>query len=457
MSKEIIEIYRLSLEREAKLWEEAIFVFDSCALLDLYYIPISTRTEIYDNIFKNLPNRLWIPFHVKYEYLKNRQKVITKPISEKYNPLKKDIREAIDLIKKETKNKIENIENTTKNNNSHPYLEQQHILDFKEKFEDFVTHVDFFENTSNKLIEEKIEEIGSIEENDDVLSIIEDIFSVGREYTFSEIIEITKEGKHRYEFQIPPGYGDSVSKNSKKGTQIFGDLIIWKQILEYSKEKQKPIIFVTNDITKNEDWCYLDKKESNRIDRPREELIKEIKDNSGIEFWMYSLPQLLYKANEYLQSDIQENIIENVSQQMLSGISGQSLAKKVLRSIEFFGDLYPLKAHSTEDELVSSLSKYIEVLNPTVEILLESEGKFGYVDLVVKEGNETVLIEVTLAKASSLLNKKTNKLIESLIFSDVQNGILYAPYYSNPNSFKFGSISKVVNGKHYQVSQAFAK
>ena len=134
------------------------------------------------------------------------------------------------------------------------------------------------------------------------MGIVDTYFSVGREFSYDELFEITKKGKHRYEFRIPPGYGD-LKTGDKDGFQIFGDLIIWMQILEYAKDTQKPILFITNDIKKGNGWCYPDSKNSElRVESPREELIKEIKDISGVDFWMYSLPQMLFLANEYLKS-----------------------------------------------------------------------------------------------------------------------------------------------------------
>lgn len=67
-------------EKETYLWNNAIFVFDSSSLLDLYFVPKNSREKIYEEIFKKLENRLWLPFHVQYEYLKNREKIIIKPI-----------------------------------------------------------------------------------------------------------------------------------------------------------------------------------------------------------------------------------------------------------------------------------------------------------------------------------------------------------------------------------------
>jgi DNA-directed RNA polymerase subunit RPC12/RpoP len=122
----------------------------------------------------------------------------------------------------------------------------------------------------------------------------------------SEIMEIVTEGKLRYEFEIPPGYKDL---KEKEGTQIFGDLIIWKQILSYSKEINKSVIFICNDL--KIDWCYKDSR--NRIESPRLELIKEFNDNNEKEFWMYDQSQFIYKSKELLDVDIADAKIKEIS------------------------------------------------------------------------------------------------------------------------------------------------
>ncbi|WP_117882888.1 PIN-like domain-containing protein [Aureibaculum luteum] len=312
MDKKIIESYRMSEEKENILWKDSIFIFDSSALLDFYFLPKPTRKKIYNEIFIKLEDRLWIPFNVQYEYLKNRESTIIKPISENYTPLKNDLANIEKAIKTQIFNRIEAISNATKKDNKHPHLEQTEIEKFKELTNKFLDHAKNFEVAILLNIKKAENEILDIKINDDVFDSLDNYFNVGREFSFNEILEITKEGKHRYEFKIPPGYGDYYKKE-KKGTQIFGDLIIWKQILEYSKEKKKNVIFITNDITKDNDWCYVDKKSTDRILKPREELIKEIKDYSGIELWMYSLSQFLFNANKYLKSSIQENTLNYFS------------------------------------------------------------------------------------------------------------------------------------------------
>lgn len=314
MNKNIINQYRINDEKETYLWNNAIFVFDSSSLLDLYFVPKNSREKIYEEIFKKLENRLWLPFHVQYEFLKNREKIIIKPISEKYNPLKTKIQTIGSSIKNEISKKIDEISRETHKDDKHPHIEQKEIEDFKKNIETFTSEFKKFEENIIANIANIETEIKNVESDDDVLKSLETYFEIGREFSFEEILEITKEGKHRYEFKIPPGYGDFYKKE-KIGTQIFGDLIIWKQILEYSKEKKLPIIYITNDIKKDNDWCHLDLKATeDRIYSPREELIKEIKDYSAVDFWMYNLPQFLFNSNKYVKSTIKEETIQNISQ-----------------------------------------------------------------------------------------------------------------------------------------------
>ena len=311
---EAINPYIMTDEKEEQLWEKAIFVFDTCSLLDLYFLPKTTRQRIYTDIFDKLDDRLWLPNHVQYEYLKNREKTITKPIKEKYNDIRDDIKKISKTVSSDIVNKIQAISNKTIKDDKYPYLEQTEIKRLIDLAKKFQSDSSLIETSIIAQIEKNEKEITDVINDDDVLKAIKNSFSVGREFLFNEIIEITKEGKHRYEFKIPPGYGD-LNNKEKKGTQIFGDLIVWMQILEYSKEKKLPIIFITSDIKKDNDWCYLDQTATEpRISSPREELIKEIKDYSGVEFWMYNLPQLLYKAEGYLKSTIKEKEIQTISQ-----------------------------------------------------------------------------------------------------------------------------------------------
>lgn len=306
------DIYRLTEEREKKMWQEAIFIFDSSALLDFYFLPAKTRAKVFELFATELKDRLWLPSHVKYEYNKNREKIIRKPITENYKPLKDENLKAVKNYIKEIENKLIDLKNKTKKDDKHPHISQEEIDAFLAKTESFKKDSENFEDSIIKRILQVEEEINKLPSNDDVLKAITDLFKVGRYYDFNEIIEITKEGEHRFKYSIPPGYEDLKDKE-KKGTQIFGDLIIWKQIIEFANEEKKPIIFICNDL--KEDWCHLEKGTTEkRIGSPREELVKEIYDSAKVDFWMYNQPQFLYRSNEYFNADIEKQNIDNLTQ-----------------------------------------------------------------------------------------------------------------------------------------------
>lgn len=306
MNRKSFEIYEKTKERESLLWKNAIFVFDTSALLDFYFYPIESRNQIFEKIFKVLKERLWIPSHVEYEYLKNRESQIEKPISEKYNVLRDGKIKDLTTYKTKLLKTLEDISKETSKSNSHPILPQREIDLFKKKAKVFSDTTEKLTIHINSEIEKKEKEIHSLKENDTILEAFEKYLTVGESSSFKEILDLIEEGEFRYKHKIPPGYLD---QRDKVGTQIFGDLIVWNQILEYAKEKDSDIIFICNDL--KADWCYTDNR--NRIVKPREELIKEFFDNNGKEFWMYNQSQFLYEANKQLKSDIEESKIDQIS------------------------------------------------------------------------------------------------------------------------------------------------
>ncbi|NOS92553.1 MAG: hypothetical protein HOP30_11565 [Cyclobacteriaceae bacterium] len=309
MKREEFDIYHLTEEREKTLWKDCLFIFDSSALLDFYYYPETTRQEIYTDIFEKIKGRLWIPNHIQFEFLKNRLSIIKKPISENYQPLIDNILKPVLDSVTQTKKNLQDLRQRTKNKDKHPFIEPVNIDEFDKHLEMYTEKLKEFNEKYLAQIKDKQKEINDLELDDSVLKNMENYFPVGREFSFSEIIEITKEGKHRFEFDIPPGYED-LKKEKKEGTQIFGDLIIWRQILDHARKEKKDVVFISNDLKK--DWCELEATEK-RIKNPRLELIKEFKDETTKDFWMYNSAQFLYASKKLLKTKITEEQIELVS------------------------------------------------------------------------------------------------------------------------------------------------
>ena len=75
MKKYFSAYYPISEEEIKAIWKNCIFVLDSNILLDLYRYTEDTRDELIE-ILEDLGDRLWIPNHVGYEFMRNRIDVI---------------------------------------------------------------------------------------------------------------------------------------------------------------------------------------------------------------------------------------------------------------------------------------------------------------------------------------------------------------------------------------------
>lgn len=94
----IYTISSIDKDSEAYLWKSAILVFDTCALLDFYYMTKENQKIIAD-ILKTLSARIWLPAQVLFEFKKNQNEARMKPISEKYSDKDLQSNKLIDDLK----------------------------------------------------------------------------------------------------------------------------------------------------------------------------------------------------------------------------------------------------------------------------------------------------------------------------------------------------------------------
>jgi Leucine-rich repeat (LRR) protein len=310
MPLQLIDRYHIDDAKHERLWKNAIVVFDTSALLDMYFYSETTKQVVINEIFKKLPGRLWMPYQVNYEYLKNRSTVILKPI-DSYSGLEKELKEKITDVYKNYQVGISELKSKTKKDDKHPVLDQQIFKNLDAIQQQNETELKSLADKIKEVIKTRIAEIEQTVDNDIIYDAVNTHFDVGNEFSFSAQMELVDEGKKRYEFKIPPGYEDLTGRNKKEGTQIFGDLFAWKEIINQAKKENKPVILISNDV--KPDWCVRNDKNPTYIEHPRHELIKEIWDTANVEFWMYSNPQLLYNAKEYLKSNIPADQIKEVN------------------------------------------------------------------------------------------------------------------------------------------------
>ena len=335
----ILPGYRLSRKEFEDLWDKCIFVFDANVLLDLYSYTSKVREEIVDTIRK-LSSRVWIPHQAAFEYYNNRERV-KKRQEDNYKFLSNIILDYPDYIKKKIKEKKEIDEY-----NSIYELKEELINKFTDDFPRIKKEL--------MLISEKYTDLKDLSSID---TCIEKLFcgKVGKPYSLRYLEEICKEGLLRYSLELPPGFEDKDDPD-KKGIQIYGDLILWRQIIEMAKERKLPVIFITNE--QKRDWWW--KPPSSRQIGPRPELVSEFNLATNELFYMYPLDEFLTYSNKYLKTSIKSEFISEIKEHRIEEGSQAETIKELRQS------LYPSLAQyqelqNTARKLISPvLVQYLE-------------------------------------------------------------------------------------------------
>jgi hypothetical protein len=284
-------IYKMNKAREQDMIKKAIIVFDTNTILKLYSYTQNSLDIFFENICKKLKNRLWIPGRVKYEFLKNREKVIKEQIEN----IKK-MKENFNIINKtdEIKN---NIENFIQKYDSDIGLKNSDFKEIEDIMEDYKQSYVKIKQRFNRKSNSKIEKLEKLIVDDFILMKIEKHFKFGDDSDTNWEKENLDYMQKRFLNEISPGYMD----NNKKGIDKYGDCILWLQIIEYAKSVKKDIILVTDDA--KEDWL------NNAL--PKNDLLKEFSETTKQKFWLYNISEFWNIINNNLGIDIQALIAED--------------------------------------------------------------------------------------------------------------------------------------------------
>ena len=286
MKKKFYGYYPLTEEEFKDLWKNCVFSFDTCVLLNLYRYSKNTSDEFIKLLYSN-SERIWIPYQVGLEYHRNRISVIYDQI-----PIYEDLIAKIEY----QFTQFEQIVYKTVGKGRHPLIDSEGIVSKLSQVRDEIITT-LKENRQNH---------PNLLQNDTILEEISGLFHdrIGEEYEIDRMREIIAEGKKRFPDEIPPGYKDL---NEKPGNKQYGDLILWHQIIDYSKEIDKPIVFVIDD--RKEDWWL---KKSGKTLGPRPELLQEFYLTSGNRIYIYSSDRFMELAQQYLGNEVNEDSILEV-------------------------------------------------------------------------------------------------------------------------------------------------
>lgn len=357
MDNKFFEYY--GYEPKIRELDDFIIVIDANVFLNLYYLKPESFKKII-SLLSGYKSRLWLPHQVGLEIHKNRLNKIGE-IKGKYMSVAKHMKE---------------------DNNS-----LNEIVNIKEKLnleldkEELTNYINLSEGIIRK-IESMSFEFDEDINKDNILKQIITLFSedkIGGPYTAKEQLNIIKDGEIRYKYLIPPGF-----KDKSKSDNIFGDLMLWNQMIDYAKINKKSIWFITDDDKK--DWWLKENKKSIGL-HPKLQSEFYLESNQHIwgmnstDFFEYidshhKLGEIISKQWKPIISEFIKQEEERKKLAMTISLSGLTEAMAILkserefmRSLPHISGLVPtltqLKLHQN---LLSSLPN-LQDLIPTLDAL----------------------------------------------------------------------------------------
>lgn len=281
--------YDLSNDQRKDLWKEGVFVFDASALLTLTVLGKKPQQDALRTL-NAVADRLWMAHQAALEFQANRTRRAagtSKIVDEWKGKLEGEVAAVRDRLQASARSE-RGIE-----------AEVKALADAFDAFERLLPGLDAGLTAYKNFVD-----------NDRTIFLeIDRLFGpcVGPQYSTEQLRDALADADVRFKQQRPPGYLDQSKDrggapvrvfNGQAYEQKFGDLIIWKQLLEElssGSERMRNVIFVTDD-SKDDWWAKADGRRTG----PRRELREEFAAAGGRLFWMYSLSGFLKTANEQL-------------------------------------------------------------------------------------------------------------------------------------------------------------
>ena len=275
-----------------KLWEDAIFVFDANVLLSLYSYSTSASKDflkVLDGIKAvRRADRIWMPHQFAQEYHNNLARVIARANAGYQSELTKLLG---------LSDEVASILNEFETRSEYK-IPAKAISQVSKQLADLA------EKAKQKSAEHEYS-FGTHPLKDRIAKLFKG--KIGETYNEEQLQEIYTEGKMRFEGSIPPGYKD---KDKEPESRRYGDLVGWKQIIRQARDKDKPIIMVSDD-SRGDDWYF--KHDGSFLGGPHPLLRKELRKETGQEFYLYRTGTFLERASDFLKRKVSEESIEEFS------------------------------------------------------------------------------------------------------------------------------------------------
>lgn len=331
MKSDFFEFFPLESDELKKVWAKGTFSFDANILLNLYRYSKQASTE-FQGLLKAIRDRVWLTHQAAFEFNRNRQRVIVAQSRSYDEIIKLADASATQLAKEFEKHKRHSVLE----------LELDKIKKIYEKtLKEVKAHIDGLKKNHPQLALK-----------DSILEFVVDLFKdkIGKAYTRQDLELIFSEGEKRYAHREPPGYKDAPEKRGEPRISLFGDLVLWKQLIDYAKERKTPVIFVTDDS--KEDWW----EQISGKSEPRKELLREFFDESSQRIY-------IYKADGFMKHAIKFGIVKSIKQASISEVTERRLESEKSDMGTFVPNIELLKTwYDLHDSEIKSTAKIMRDL-----------------------------------------------------------------------------------------------
>lgn len=289
----------------ATLLRNAEISFDANALLNLYRFSEPTRTALLD-LIASIKDRVWIPEQVVEEVLSNRPNVIAD-----------ELKRYVDI-----RTQLDELLSSLTNPSTHPFVSETLLESTVEQF----SHLQRELGDREKVFERTFTD-------DPIRDRLAEILG-GRVGTYLDAQardRIIQAGQGRYDRKVPPGYKD----NDKPEPERFGDLIIWNELQMRAKNRQMPVIFITDD--KKEDWWLVLR---GKTIGPRPELAQEFFQETKQRFHLLRTARFMELGRAHLGAEITPSAIDEATQVERRYAVPKASRDQLLRALDDFDSYF---------------------------------------------------------------------------------------------------------------------
>lgn len=292
MKTTLHQFFRPTKAEMDEMLANARICYDANVLLNIYRYSEETQSGLLD-VFNAFVDRTYLPHQVALEYARNRAITLVEQIDLCQNT------EA--AFKKVLKDFIEP-------KNKQPFLSAKSA-----KALDKVMH----ELASKRRVLE------SMISEDKYAELFSSLFGqkIGAAPDDETLNQLHDQAADRYTKKTPPGYSD-LKKKSVPG--VYGDYILWRQLMDIAKEEKRDFIFVTDDS--KDDWWLIHK---GKTIGPRPEILEEFHRETDQRIWLFNSQGFLIATKKVGSTQVSESVINEVGEYLIAQTAVLALEDKL--------------------------------------------------------------------------------------------------------------------------------